>query len=1022
MNDLFIPRDDAPAGAQDYAALRQLGVERITQLSGEVWTNHNSPDPGITLLEAMAFAITDLGYRTAFPMADLLTRPEGTLGPASETGLFPAHVVLTTSPVTIADHRRLLTRIEGVRNAWLDPMTDPEDPDNYRISETPIYADCLADGLSHDPVNADGKDNHPVKVSGLYRVLVELDTDDLLGSLNEAALEFTIRAGPLKGVVIALDQPDDDTLPFEQPALADPIAPEAVTASNTTEEGNGIEFGADLSVEQGGGTIATLTGLRITVLEDRPRLSDEPVTVTLSDLVDVLEETGPSGPAALYLRKREARRRALTAVRRVLHAHRPLCEDYLSIDSVAPFRVGLCADVDVTPDADLEEVEAQILHAIELYLNPPPVFRTLDALLAEGVPADEIFNGPYIDFAFEVEGRPIFTKPGFISDEALAACDLRRQVHVSDIINILVDLDGVVAVRDLTLRAYDAQGVPQGDTEYWTLDVPAAHQPVLFFPGTKLTLYKNELPYRAQPTELERTLEHLRALSRTELYVAPGQVLPPVRGRWRSLNRIPTLQNDLPRIYGTDHAGLPPDASPERVAQARQLKAYLTFFDQVLADYLGQLQGARRLLSPEKVATLEQTWFPPYLEDFPGLREAFTDEFYVDPTQLSDTLFRVRLNETEESFLDRRARALNHLIARFAERFADYALVAFQLSGDRLMTARELIDERSDFLTDYPRVSRERGKGFNQMPEDPAEIWDSENVSGLERRAGRLLGIADVTRRDLHCDEVFEELFETANAGGGTFRVVILNDADETLFSSEETFPTAEDALDAARPLEFLMAEEATYVIDDSAGSGAVVFRLEGGGTVLTQQGTFAEPGDAVDAARLVQFRHNALLFQDFCDSEGMHLIEHILLRPRAPGEALMQVCLDGDCDFCGEEDPYSFRVSVVLPYWPERFRNLHFRRFAERVIREECPAHIHPRICWVDNADMAALDAAHRAWREALAAWPRDDAVLAQAATDLIEVLEDLRTIYPPATLHDCDDGGDDNIVRLDETNLGFF
>jgi hypothetical protein len=75
-----------------------------------------------------------------------------------------------------------------------------------------------------------------------------------------------------------------------------------------------------------------------------------------------------------------------------------------------------------------------------------------------------------------------------------------------------------------------------------------------------------------------------------------------------------------------------------------------------------------------------------------------------------------------------------------------------------------------------------------------------------------------------------------------------------------------------------------------------------------------------------------------------------------------------------------------------------------------------------VDNADMAALDAAHLAWREALAAWPRDDAVLAQAAADLIAVLEDLRTIYPPARLHDCDDGGDDNIVRLDETNLGFF
>ena len=41
-------------------------------------------------------------------------------------------------------------------------MTDPAEPDNYRISEVPIYADCLADALSHDPVNAAGDDLGPM--------------------------------------------------------------------------------------------------------------------------------------------------------------------------------------------------------------------------------------------------------------------------------------------------------------------------------------------------------------------------------------------------------------------------------------------------------------------------------------------------------------------------------------------------------------------------------------------------------------------------------------------------------------------------------------------------------------------------------------------------------------------------------------------------------------------------------------------------------------------------------------------
>ena len=209
----------------------------------------------------------------------------------------------------------------------------------------------------------------------------------------------------------------------------------------------------------------------------------------------------------------------MNAVCRVLHAHRPLCEDYLSIETVAPYRVGVCADIDLAPEADLEAVQAAILHAIEMYLSPPAIFQTLDALLAAGVPADEIFNGPYVDFGFTVEGRRVFVRPGFITDEDLAACELRRKVHASDLINIIVDLEGVVAARNLTLRAYDDQGVPIGDTEKWTLDVPPGMQPVLYFAGTKLLLFKNELPYRAQPTESERTLAHLRALAEAALTV-----------------------------------------------------------------------------------------------------------------------------------------------------------------------------------------------------------------------------------------------------------------------------------------------------------------------------------------------------------------------------------------------------------------------------------------------------------------------------------------------------------------------
>ena len=1011
----FIDRNKLLAPAQDYAELRDLGLARIQALSGKVWTDHNSHDPGITLLETLAYAITDLGYRTGFSTADLLTRPDGLIGPSSQTGLFPAHEALTCSPITIADHRQVLLRIRDVHNAWLDPMQDPAEPANYRLSEVPLYADCAHDRLTYDAV-VDGSPTHPVKLSGLYKVLVELEKDDLLGSLNETSLPYTFKSGPLKGVRIALDSTDAAFLAGEIDFTAD----FAGIGGTPSVSGSGLAFDAAAQVQLDGGGTVTFAKLTIAVTEDRPRPTADPVTVTPALLGTELSRDDEDAILRRFWEKQQRRQDALERVRCVLNAHRPLCEDWLSVATVAPYRVGVCADVDLAPEADLEEVQAKIFHAIEQYLSPPVNWRSLDSLLEEGVPADEIFNGPYIDYDFQCEGEVVFTKPGFLTPEDLEACALRRAVHSSDIINIVVDIEGVQGVRGLTLRAYGADDKPIGPTEEWTLEVPPDHQPVLYFEGTKVLLFKNELQYRAQEVEFRRTLEHLRAMSRAALYVPPDQVLPAVIGRWRSPDAAYPVQHDLPRVYGVGPAGLAPEEPAERFAKARQLKGYLAHFDWLLADYLGQLANVRRLLSPDPA--LARTYFPQYLSDVAGTLDAFEDEFYLDKTRLGDDLYRARLTESEETFLDRRSRALDHLLARFAERFADYALMSFRLAGDSLGTAQELIEDKAAFLAEAPVLSRERSQGFNYRPEDPAEVWDSDNVPGLQKRVARLLGIDDYTRRDLHCAALFAAMIDTMSSAG-SHRVRIRAGEGPHLFVSEETFATPGDARDAARPIFERLRKAASYEVDDSGGVNAVVLRLtDGAGAVLTHRDLFESAGDATRRARQIVQRYDELLQSPLCDNEGLHVIEHILLRPRLLGDRLMQVCLPKDCAFCGEQDPYSFRLHVVLPYWPTRFQDLAFRRYAERLIREETPAHIHPRICWVGNEEMRDFDRVWHAWLDLAADPDADPTALSDALSDLIAVLERLRTVYPPATLHDCAEGEDENIVRLGATNLGLF
>jgi hypothetical protein len=77
-NSTNIPLDSTESAAlqaaQDYNALRSLGIQLLGELGTDVWTDFNVHDPGITMLEIITYAITDLGYRTAFPMEDIRRR------------------------------------------------------------------------------------------------------------------------------------------------------------------------------------------------------------------------------------------------------------------------------------------------------------------------------------------------------------------------------------------------------------------------------------------------------------------------------------------------------------------------------------------------------------------------------------------------------------------------------------------------------------------------------------------------------------------------------------------------------------------------------------------------------------------------------------------------------------------------------------------------------------------------------------------------------------------------------------
>jgi hypothetical protein len=118
----------------DYEVLRTEGIALVQAMSAQIWTDYNYSDPGVTILEQLCYALTELSYRAEFPVEDLLGAPEtGRVVPVRQ-GLYPARAIMPVNPVTADDLRRLIIdRVRHVGNAWFTPVTVDGVRGLYRI-------------------------------------------------------------------------------------------------------------------------------------------------------------------------------------------------------------------------------------------------------------------------------------------------------------------------------------------------------------------------------------------------------------------------------------------------------------------------------------------------------------------------------------------------------------------------------------------------------------------------------------------------------------------------------------------------------------------------------------------------------------------------------------------------------------------------------------------------------------------------------------------------------------------------
>jgi len=995
--DYFIAKDRKLLPAQDYDFLRKEGMKYIEKLGNKLWTDYNAHDPGITILEVLSYAITELGYRNSFDIKNILCDRYGKI---SNHSFFPASTIFTNAPLTEIDYRKLLIDIDGISNAWFLVTKKTVDSSGFLAphdNEIPIYVNPVEDKLSLKSIDKNNTVLQKLPLRGLDKVLLELEEDPILGDLNSTLLDFEFLD---KDQWIQVNiNPMFDSWNNSKANLLEALSKPAKIKSKKIEKKDNTVvltlFKTPSGVEFLTFTISCYDPSEIDIV-----LAHFSVPKNYIELVTLFKDKKNKVDATFQ------------KVNQKLHQNRNFTEDFLCLSTIESIEIGICVDIEIEPQSNVVDVMAQIQIALFDVINPPIRFYTLAQLLDQGYHSEDLFLGPKLDH-------------GFLKEEELSNCDLPTAIHSSDIIAVLMGVKGVVSVNNFLLTAYDKNGkpVPGSSSQAWSLTLSGEVNPIFTPKKSKILLFQKKIPFLLSENNqmlVDQKIEIYKSQQKNYKLLNTNNVLPYPSGTFYQLDEYYSIQDEFPQNYGLGKNKLSDKESDLRKAQVNQLKGYLHFYDQILADFFNQLYNAKNILD---TATIDRTYFPKFLSknDWTG-GEFYSKELYTD--SFEDNLWipnddQISIYENKTNFYERRNRALDHLMARFGESFNDYVFMMYQVNqdakglGELSFQYEDLIQDKQNFINDYPEISSKRGIGMDYINLNtltPPAFWGSNSRGGYEQRVAKLLGINDISLRAIANDDSPQSQLSIPTKLG------VIH------------FKIQSPATDLAIKWNWLQEhifDPNVYTIHKS--STKYYLYLEKNATKIAKVdkpfATFEVAHDYYNS--LLQTLNEAF--------ENFYSIEHLLLRPLLTSNIdsdLLTVCLQDDCKDEANNDPYSFKATIVLPGYLTRFRNLTFRKYAEKIFRQEAPAHVLLKICWVNANDMKQFQLAYKNWLEnyryfrikycSKTLLSKDENSFLLHHAGIIKALNELNTMYPEGNLFDCHLSEITNPILLGNTALG--
>ncbi|MBC3875289.1 hypothetical protein [Undibacterium flavidum] len=684
----------------------------------------------------------------------------------------------------------------------------------------------------------------------------------------------------------------------------------------------------------------------------------------------------------------------------LLSEQRNLCSDVEHIHIVHTVAYSLSGQIEVDDSRPLAEIYADIYFQCAKLISSGSRIRRFEDVLGQGMAWEDLLEGP-------------LTTHGYIDETDFARTDIDRNNSSVDhknssqendllkLITKVLHIPGVVRVANLQLLNAEGQTVQQ-----LNIDDVEKTCPVLQFPNDPARIHDLGLVYRETPINGNHTASQLlqrqslrqkqnlteqvalhlkkmdfqhQAFRNNHANLDRLLVLP--QGVNRDFSEYLSIGEQLPAIYGINHFGVPSSEPAEVHARAAQLKAYLFPFEQMMANYLTSLNRIADLYSVDM--TLDKTYFSKLLteREIPNIQKLYSATASANEV--------AKILQTRDQFFERRNRVLDSLLALYGEVFPSEKLRRFDYYHQDQFEMH-LIHSKIRLLTHICTLSGQRAKGLNLQDEALVE----GNFAPIQHRIQLLIGSSAISPGVSLAGHFKSNNYQLLSAKRYVEKMQAQINCpvdisyDETAAivvpSEEPQSPIPSPSL----PRQILCVEllhagiRLEHFRKLPAGEKHAWLCLECEHTLWP---LILLPNEEVD--------HYAVKLQsDLVDlnqcSEGFHILEHVLLRPRNVDQMS-----DFDAEF------FCHRVSIVLPAFTARFSDKGFQLWLEELISQHLPAHILVDFYWLDFPFFAQFELRYHYFLEQLRLYsnqlyPLETPTLDDAAAELKKFIEHSRRL----------------------------